>query len=225
MVGPRRRSVDKPAGRSVAAGIIAALAVSGCGGTSDLGMLAAARSRMAPRRAGSTEPMRVGRWAVAVSLSRSRIGPLAITTTPVRRAPDTSSRPWIQHDVRISNVGRRRVHLGDTRRSAYLRGSHDRALLGADEGCGYGRASVSDPIEVGVCASYLDAPTLGPGQSIKRTVTLFKGLEGMEPLGRGTYVFPRSIRFEMENSRRWTRRLEVLYEVEARVEGRPPQPE
>jgi hypothetical protein len=134
----------------------------------------------------------------------------------MQRAPHSSSQPWVEHDIRIRNVGDRRVRLGDTRTSAYLRGPVDRALLGADEGCGYGIASGSDEIDVGVCALYLDVPTLRPGERIKRTVTLFKGLKGMWPLRPGTYVFPKRIRYRVSGRSTRTRRVRVVYEVKLR---------
>ncbi|MCA1703512.1 MAG: hypothetical protein LC808_09745 [Actinobacteria bacterium] len=168
------------------------------------------RHRGRPGRSGTHVDM--GRWAIAVSLSASRMGPLAITTTAVRRAPEMSSRPWIEHDIRIENVSSRRILLGDTRTSAYARSPHDRSLVGADEGCGYGLASGSDEIDVGVCAAYLDAPTLDV-ERIERTVTLFKGLLGMEPLQPGTYVFHKRLRFKVGKRAQRTDRLDVVYEI------------
>jgi hypothetical protein len=144
------------------------------------------------------------------------MGPLALRTSAVRRAPETSSNPWIRHRVWIRNVGRKRVRLGDTRRSAYLRGPRERALLGADEGCGYGIASGSDEIDVGLCAAYLDAPTLRAGERIKRTVTLFKGLRGMNRLRAGTYVFHKKVRYKVGNREGRTRHLKVIYKIESR---------
>ncbi|HEV3472326.1 MAG TPA: hypothetical protein VG408_03860 [Actinomycetota bacterium] len=158
----------------------------------------------------------VGRWTVRVSLSRRRIGPLRLRTGRVQRAPDTSSKPWVQHELRIRNVGLRQVRLGDTRTSRYLRGPVGRALLGADEGCGYGIASGSDEIDVGLCASYLDVPTLRPGERIRRTVTLFKGLKGMTSLRAGTYVFPKRISYKVSDRRTRVRRLRVVYKIVAR---------
>jgi hypothetical protein len=158
----------------------------------------------------------VGRWTVRVSLSRSKVGPLRLRTGRVRRGPETSSKPWVQHKIRVRNVGSRRVRLGDTRTSAYLRGPVPKALLGADEGCGYGFASGSDEIDVGVCADYLDAPTLRPGESIRRTVTLFKGLRGMKPLRAGTYVFTKRISYKARGREARTGRVRVIFRIEAR---------
>jgi hypothetical protein len=110
-------------------------------------------------------------------------------------------------------VGRHRVRLGDTRTSAYLRGPVEQALLGADEGCGYGTVPGSHQIDVGVCASYLDAPTLEVGERIKRTVTLFKGLKGMKRLEAGTYVFEKNVRFRAGTREGRTVHLKIVYRI------------
>jgi hypothetical protein len=196
----------------VAAALIAVTALPFAGPGLFLGA-GAAPARTTEVRAGPH--VVVGRWTVRVGLSRRRIGPLRLRTGRVQRAPDTSSQPWGQHELRIRNVGRRKVRLGDTRTSRYLRGPVGRALLGADEGCGYGIASGSDEIDVGVCADYLDAPTLRPGKRIRRTVTLFKGLMGMTPLRAGTYVFPKRISYKVAD-RRVRVRVRVVYKIEAR---------
>jgi hypothetical protein len=108
------------------------------------------------------------------------------------------------------------VRLGDTRTSAYLRGPVRRALLGSDEGCGYGISSGIDEIDVGICADYLDAPTLRPGERIKRTVTLFKGLKGMRPLHAGIYVFRKRITYRVASREERTRRVRVIYRIRTR---------
>jgi hypothetical protein len=152
---------------------------------------------------------------VDVSLSRSRFGPLLISTGAARRAPSSSSHPWIQHRVKFTNLNdQRKVHLGDTRTSKYLDGPPDRALLGADEGCGYGYSEGQEGIDVGVCAAYLDIPTLSPGESIRRTVTLFKGLDGMQPLEAGTYEFHKKVKFSVGHRPERIRSLTITYDIE-----------
>jgi hypothetical protein len=42
---------------------------------------------------------------------------------------------------------------------------------------------------------YLDIPSVGPHDTERRTVTLWKGLAGMSPLGSGTYVARYPLRF------------------------------
>lgn len=149
-----------------------------------------------------------------VALSRSRVGPLQLSTGSVRRAPSSSSHPWIQHSVKITNLNDRKVHLGDTRTSRYLEGPVRRALLGADEGCGYGYSKGQDGIDVGVCTLNLDIPTLGPGESIRRTITLFKGLDGMQPLEAGSYAFHKKVEFRVAHRPVRIRRLTVVYDIE-----------
>jgi hypothetical protein len=208
--------VEKLAARTIAVGMAALVGLIACGRVSSGGIPVVARDRGTVPTAGGAGTVEVGRWTIRVFLSRSRMGPLALRTSSVRRAPDTSSEPWIQHEVRVTNVGRRRVRLGDTRRSAYLRGPVERALLGADEGCGYGRASGSDQIDVGLCAAYLDAPTLRVGERIKRTVTLFKGLKGMKQLRAGTYVFQKKVRYNVGTPEGRTGHLKVVYKITSR---------
>jgi hypothetical protein len=150
-----------------------------------------------------------------VSLSRSRFGPLQISTGAVRRAPSSSSHPWIQHRLKITNLNdERKVHLGDTRVSKYLDGPPDRALLGADENCGYGFSEGQEGIDVGVCALYLDIPTLKPGEGIRRTVTLFKGLGSMQPLEPGTYEFHKTVKFSVGHRPERIRSLTITYDIE-----------
>jgi hypothetical protein len=44
---------------------------------------------------------------------------------------------------------------------------------------------------------YLDIPTIEPGESHTRTVTLWKGLRGMSALRPGTYVVQQAFRFRV----------------------------
>lgn len=198
--------------RLVAVAIIVAVIVIGRGSE----QRASALTSIVPDRAGvqQGEPAEIGRWTVGVSLDRSRIGPLQLTTGSVRRAPSSSSHPWIQHRVKITNMNDRKVRLGDTRTSKYLDGPVERALLGADEGCGYGYSEGQEGIDVGVCALYLDIPTLGPGESIRRTITLFKDLDGMQPLEAGTYAFHKKVKFRVAHRPERTRRLTITYDIE-----------
>jgi hypothetical protein len=215
MIG-RRECVMGLGWRVVAASTAAVAGLIVCVAFGDALVPASARDRATPSNVRLAPLAGVGRWTVRVSLSRTRIGPLRVRTGRVRRAPQTSSHPWVQHRLRIRNVGRRKVRLGDTRTSAYLRGPLRRALLGADEGCGYGISSRSDEIDVGVCAEYLDAPTLRPGERIKRTVTLFKGLKGMKPLRAGIYVFHKRITYRVATREERTRRVRVVYRIRTR---------
>ena len=134
-------------------------------------------------------------WIVIVSVEPAKLGAIAVSASPVRSAPTTSSRPWLQHDLVFENRGPHAVSFGDTRTSAFLGDAKGRVLIAGDEGCGYGTLSPGAPVEAGVCAEYLDLLTIEPGASATRTITLFRGLRGMEPLTEGTYVFEKSMRF------------------------------
>jgi hypothetical protein len=157
MLELRRPPVNDAMARALVASVAVAIGLTACG-RPDVGRVRVPVDRAAVSGAPATGPVDVGRWRIEVSLGRSRTGPLVLRTTTVARAPETSSHPWIQHEVIMRNVGRRSVSLGDTRGSAYVSGPVRRALLGADEGCGYGRSAGSEDIDVGACASYLDAP-------------------------------------------------------------------
>ena len=198
--------------RLVAVAIIVAVIVIGRGSE----QRGSALTSTVPDRAAfqQGEPAEIGRWTVDVALNRSRIGPLQLTTGSVRRAPSSSSHPWIQHRVKITNLNERKVRLGDTRTSKYLDGPVERALLGADEGCGYGYSEGQEGIDVGVCALYLDSPTLGPGESLRRTITLYKGLDGMQPLEAGAYAFHKKVKFRVADRPERTRRLTITYDIE-----------
>ena len=214
--------MEKLAKRLVPVGIVVAVIVIGL----EDDERASATAAVVPDYAGTAlaEPAEIGRWTIDISLSRSRIGPLQLTTTPGRGgvpeglaevvAPSSSSHPWMQHEVTITNLSERRVRLGDTRRSTYLDGPADRALLGADPGCGYGFSEGQQGIEVAVCALYLDIPTLSPGGSLKRTITLFKGLDGMQPLEPGTFSFHKKVKFRVAYRPEQTRRLTITYDIE-----------
>ena len=132
--------MEKVAKRLAAVAIVVAVVVVG-GGSEE--RRASAATSIVPDHAGFqfAEPAEKGRWTVDVSLSRSRLAPLQLSTGSVRRAPSSSSHPWIQHSVKITNLNdERKVHHGDTRKSKYLDGPAERALLGADEGCNPSRS-------------------------------------------------------------------------------------
>jgi hypothetical protein len=78
------------------------------------------------------------------------------------------------------------------------------------------RSAGSDGIDVGACAAYLDAAELGAGESIERTVTLFKGLPGMKQLRGGTYVFRKVIYYEVGGREPRRRYLMVVYGITPR---------
>lgn len=134
-------------------------------------------------------------WTVDVRVEPSAVGPIRFSIARVRRARPSDARPWIRHELVFDNRGERTITFADTRRSTMIGPPERRALLAADEGCGYGLATPRSPIEPGACARYLDILTLRPSASRDRTVTLFKGLRGLDRLAPGTYVFRKPIRF------------------------------
>lgn len=138
----------------------------------------------------------VGAWTVRVSVEPAVVGPVRVSLRDLRRAPANDARPWIELELVFENRRRRPITFVDTRRSAIVGPRGRRALLAADVGCGYGFATPRGPIEAGACAAYLDILTLKAHGSESRTVTLFKGLRGLDRLEPGTYVFAKPIRFQ-----------------------------
>jgi hypothetical protein len=131
-------------------------------------------------------------WTVKVTVASPAAGPITVTAVHLRPAPaGVNSHPWIQHDLVFRNDGEMPVTFADTRTSRFL-GARPRLLAG-DEGCGYEKRTAR--IIPGACLSYLDAFTVRPHGAVKRTVTLFKELAGMQRLAAGTYIFDRPIRF------------------------------
>jgi hypothetical protein len=137
-------------------------------------------------------------WTLQVSVEPSDLGPIVVSTGGVRRLPQRCSRccapAWVQHDLVLENTGERPVSFGDTRTGAALGPREHPVLLASDQGCGYGG---SERRPSWACLMYLDAFTLEPGESVTRTVALWKGLRRMRPLGAGTYVFRKPLRFQV----------------------------
>jgi hypothetical protein len=151
--------------------------------------LAAALALMAPLPA-SAEPAEGARsaregWVVSVALRAGGLGPVEVAVGPLRPAPPNNSYPWLEHELVITNTADRPITFADTRTVRILDG-----LLVAEEGCGYALR----PLEP-ACLLYLDIPSLPPGDSRSRTVTLWKGLPGLQALEPGTYVFRKVLRF------------------------------
>jgi hypothetical protein len=164
---------------------------------------------VAPARA-QAPAVTVAGWRIQVAVSPMRMGPISISTSPVRRAKPNDARPWLRHDLTFSNRGAKVVRFEDTRRSTFLGG---RRLLAADRGCGYGKLDHAPWTEAGVCLLYLDPMTVRPGRSQVRDVTLFRGLRGMETLRPGRYVFAKAMRFRVGSGPLQTRTLHVAYTI------------
>jgi hypothetical protein len=149
-------------------------------------------------------------WVVTVALEARGLGPIDVSLGPLRPAAPSDSHPWLDHELVIINKGHRTVTFADTRTVRIFP-----RLLVAEEGCGYSLR----PLEP-ACLLYLDIPSLAPGESRSRTVTLWKGLPGMKPLAAGTYVFKKTVRFQFgrvapgpSHGRRGI--VELSYKVEA----------
>jgi hypothetical protein len=138
-------------------------------------------------------------WIVTVAFQASGLGPVdvgvgplipAVGVGPLIPAPANNSHPWLQHGFVITNTASRAITFADTRTVQFLPG-----LLVADQGCGYALR----PLEL-ACLLYLDIPSLDPGDSECRPITLWKGIPGMKPLEPGTYVFRKVLRFRFGRS-------------------------
>jgi len=196
---------------------LASVTVAGCSQWSDPAQVAVPGQRteslpLPPRHA-------VGGWTIKVRVESWNAAPIFVSVEAIRAAATNDARPWVQHELVLENRSDRPVRFADTRTSAFVGPPAHARLLVADQGCGYARRTEESPIEAGVCASYLDAPTVEPDGSIRRTITLFKELPGMEPLARGTYVFEKVIRFRVggelptEETGR-TAVVRLVYEIE-----------
>jgi hypothetical protein len=122
---------------------------------------------------------------VTASVEARGLGPLDVSIGPLRPAAPSDSHPWLEHELGFTNTGRRNLTFADTRTVRIFP-----RLLVAEEGCGYSLR----PLEP-ACLLYLDIPSLEPGESRSRTVTLWKGLPGLKPLVAGTDVFEKPVRF------------------------------
>lgn len=136
-------------------------------------------------------------WAIEVRIPEPRIGPVELTTGPIRAAPNNDAKPWVRHKLIFRNLSDRPLHFDDTRTSEFLRLDGQPRLLVADEGCGYGVASPGAAVEEGACDSYLDAFVVQPHASVTREIILFKALSGMDELAGGSYLFRKEIRFKV----------------------------
>ena len=168
----------------------------------------------AKEKAGPDEPT-FGRWTIDVRLPEPRLGPLVIGTGEVRTAPRSTAKPWVQHDLIFRNLGNRPLHFDDTRTSKLATGRGRSPLLVADEGCGYGLRRPGAPIDVGACALYLDEFVIRPGDSVRREITLYKGLRGLADLRSNTYTFHKFLRFRVgESSAAQGHMVDVVYDID-----------
>ena len=149
-------------------------------------------------------------YSITARVEPRRIGPLHLTVRKLRKAKPNDAHPWLRHDLVLRNSGNRKLDFGDTRTSRYL--EPGRRLLGADEGCGYGKAK-GKPIDAGACALYLELLTLEPGESKKKDITLFKELPGMQEMKLGVYEFKKKLTFGIGTGARKPHAITIVYEV------------
>lgn len=149
----------------------------------------------------------------------SRLGPIVFAAKNIARATRTDSDPWIEHDLVFRNTGDRPITLADTRSSKFIGEAGHWRLLAADQGCGYALDSPRARAEAGACNGNVDLVTVRPRASAKRSITLFRGLRGMDRLIAGTYVFRRPVRLRTGRGQAWRAGvLRLAYVVEARSE-------
>ncbi len=179
----------------------------------------------AAERASEAGTTSVDGWTITVSVESRGLPPLEVSAGPPSRAARNDARPWIEHELAFRNAGRRRVRVMDGRTSAFVGRQGERRLLAADEGCGYAPETRRSPLEPGVCLLYLDTVTLAPHASFSRSLTLFQGLRGMQPLVPGTYVFEKPVRFRVAGERagggRHSGTLTLVYELRRACPTRP----
>jgi hypothetical protein len=153
-------------------------------------------------------------WAVSVEVDRSASGPLEIGVGPIHATKENDAHPWIQHEIILTNTGSETLHFDDTDASAFL-GLPDPELIVADEGCGWGQASPTAPVEAGACRLSLDTFEIPPGGTVWKEITLFKELPGMAPLQEGQYTFEKVYRFRVGDSVTNSRvHVRLIYDVE-----------
>jgi hypothetical protein len=136
-------------------------------------------------------------WSVAVSVEPTRLGPLVVSVGAIRPARTTLPGAWVEHDIVFTNRGDRPVHFADIGFSGFLPPRRP-ILVAGDRRCVPERSS----LEI-FCLLYIDPLNVAPHSSEGRTITLFKGLRGLRPLGPGTYVLRTPLRFR------------IVYEIEA----------
>lgn len=112
-----------------------------------------------------------------------------ITTSPLRQSGAAESGGWLDHTVTMENTGPDPLHLNDFRTGTVL---GDREVLAATDGCGYGSV-LSEPA-VPACRQNYQPVTIDPGATYQFDVTLWRDLDGMNPVTVGSYRWRIEIR-------------------------------
>jgi hypothetical protein len=176
------------------AGSSMVLLLAACGSGS--GPDAEAPAHANPRAAASQVALTTDHWRIQVSARPSRLGPIVFAARNLAGAKPSNSHPWIGHDLVFRNTGDRPVSFADTRGSEFVGEAGRNEILVADQGCGYARNSPRAPATPGACSAYQDPLVVEPHASVRRSITLFKGLPGMDHISSGTDVFRRPVRFQ-----------------------------
>lgn len=157
-------------------------------GTTDVATGSDTPDTSTPDVGGQQEAARPTVRAEAAGLST-----LVISTTPLRPSDAADSGGWFDHTVTMNNTGLDPVHLDDFRTGAVL---GDREVLVATDGCGYG--SVLSESAVPACRQNYQAVTIEAGGTYQFDVTLWRDLEGMNPVTVGSYRWDIEIRVGSE---------------------------
>jgi hypothetical protein len=127
----------------------------------------------------------------------------------------------VSHDLVFRNTEDRRAIFADTRVSAFIGPGHHKRLLAADPGCGWSPTQHGRPIQAGVCRAYQQRLVAEPHSRTRQTISLFKGLQGMDRLRAGNYAFPQRVRFKSHSGATAGAEthkgvVRVVYEIRAR---------
>lgn len=122
----------------------------------------------------------------------------------------------MEHRIVLANTSKKAIDLADTRTSHFAGPGDTKRLVFTDEGC-FPAPSPLEPGELtAVCQDYQDALVIPAGESISRTITLYQGLDEMDPLVRGVYVFPRPLEFESPRPKAARGAIKLVYRIAER---------
>lgn len=114
----------------------------------------------------------------SVSVALDGIGQAVAAASPLA----ASEQGWFEHTVTFENTGTEPLHLQDFRSGTML---GDGEVAVATDGCGYG-SSTGQPVAMGCRRDYRPV-TIEPGGAHTFTVTLWRDLAGMTPVGDGPH--------------------------------------
>ena len=206
------RSPAAAVGAVLAIALIA-LPLAGAGQEPDSSVKSVGRAQTKPR------VLTIGRWRIRATVKPSRIGPINFAARNLSRERGRNS--WVSHDLVFRNTGDRRAIFADTRTSAFIGPGHHKRLLAADPGCGWSPAHRGRPIQAGVCLAYRQRLVAEPHSRTRQSISLFKGLRGMDRLRAGNYAFPQRVRFRLRSAAKAGAEthqgvVRVVYRVRAR---------